>query len=70
LKGVFDKLKENLAIFSYKGWVLESNLQSKQFLANVLGMSKNVQKDVFLQKSIFLLLKVKNIEDSMNFVYY
>jgi hypothetical protein len=45
-------------------------LAIKTFLANVLGMGKNVQEDVFLQNFIFLLLKVKNIEDSMNFVYY
>jgi hypothetical protein len=33
-------------------------------------MGKNVQEDVFFQKSIFWLLKVKNTEDSMKFVYY
>jgi hypothetical protein len=31
LKGVFAKFKENLASFSYKGWMLESSLQPKHF---------------------------------------
>jgi hypothetical protein len=33
-------------------------------------MGKNVQEDVLFQKSIFLLLKVKNTKKNMNFVYY
>jgi len=33
-------------------------------------MGKNVQEDVLFQKSFFLLLKMKNTKDSMNFVYY